>query len=333
MQPDLKKLLMRLVFEDVELCKQKKAMIDALGNKRNMQAILDKQSKERGSGNCFSCNEEGACSTIIGAAHFDLGQFKKAILELEDANHHFRGKDETWNLINGMELLGWAYEMDGNRHQALLEYKEALHILTYKHIPLHAQEYKTDGASLKNELTKLLAEPIPNKKNQANLNSLANLSVARMPIYAGVQAGPNGPIWQDPLPEKNYTDLDGVLLENRSHQIHSLIRGNKTITLTRDKQYGWAKVFGDSMSACSLVPIANNDFVLFYEAIDAEENSIVIASRQDVTGAGFQYVVKKLDKNKKMLLSETDPPGLYDPIPLTKNVKILGVAIAVAKPG
>jgi tetratricopeptide (TPR) repeat protein len=333
MIPNLRMLINSLRFDDQDLLDLRNRILESLGKTDKLKNILENQIQSRGQVNCFSCENEGICSALIGIIHFDLGEMKAAIKALEDANQHFRSKDETWNSVIGLEILGMAYEGNGNRHQAILEYKQALGILTRQYLPIHANEYETDGASLKKELECIIDTPlIPVKKAVHNTPASTSFLIpVLMPIFTGVQAHPDGPIWDEPSAKTNQSYIDKIILEDKPYSIHSLTNSN-VITLTSDKNYGWAKVSGTSMSASRPEPILDNSFVLFYKAAEADDNGIVIASRREANRSGYEYVIKRYDKRGKMLLSETNPPNLFDPISINKDVHILGVVIAVAKP-
>jgi tetratricopeptide (TPR) repeat protein len=333
MEPDIGRLIKRLIIHDEQMLDQRTALLDALVRPEKVRAFIDILDKERESSQCYSCNEKGNCLALLGAAYFNLGEYKKAIHEGEFASQFYRGTGDDWNKMIALELLGWAYECDGNRHQAEQIYKEAIHDLKYIYMHQHADEHDKGVTELRQELELLIKEPLKGvKPPKAAGKTRTVLSIARMPVFAGVQAGPDGPTWQAPLPGKNFTDIEDVLLEDKPHKVFSLVRGTHSFTLASDKQYGWAKVMGDSMSACTPATILHDDYILFYKTDTAPDNSIVIAARPDPAGSGYQYVVKRYDQHAASLLSETEPAGTYAPIPITEEVRILGLAIAVAKP-
>ena len=333
MIPNLRMLINSLRFDDQDLLDLRNRILESFGKSDILKSILEKQVRSRGQVNCFSCENEGICSALIGIIYFDLGEMKAAIKAFEDANQHFRSKDETWNSVIGLEILGMAYEGNGNRHKAVLEYNQALNILTHVYIPIHAHEYQTDGDSLKKELECIIETPLIPVKKAVHTKQISTsfLVPSLMPIYTGVQAHPDGPVWAEPSSKTNLSYIDKIILEDKEYSIHSLTNSN-VITLTNDKNYGWAKVSGTSMSAARPEPILNNSFVLFYKAGDAANNGIVIASCPDANRSGYEYVIKRFNKREKLLLSETNPPNLFEPISITKDVHILGVVIAVAKP-
>lgn len=323
----IEKPLRRLQFDDINLCQLKEEIIKSLKDRSKLVKIFDHFCDNRSSVNCFSCEHPGICALLIGIIHLALSNYEKAILEIENANQHLRGQDETWNLINGMELLGWAYELGGNRHQALLEYKEALRILNSYYIPTHSNDHKTARLGLQKELVSWISKPLPEPpKREENY-----FEVGWIPVYSTVQAGPNGPIWIDPFPDANYPGVSSVTIGRKIYYIISLT-GEKSVVLRRNNEYGWSKVQGDSMDCSKPVPIQPRDYVLFRVSDYADDRHIVLASKPDKTGAGFEYVVKRYDKKNHRLLSETNPPNKYPPVPLTRDDRILGIVIAVAKP-
>jgi len=334
MAPSLKALVTRLRFNDHNLQKVRQNILSAIENPEALERIIGLQCDNRGRVNCFSCESEGACFALTGVINLLLGKNEEAIKEFEIANYHFRSRDETWNSILGLELLGIAFEKGGNRHEAILQYTQAMSILEHKYLPLHASEYKRDGAKLKEELHSLIETPIKSKKKKiksrmAVINNY--LMPVMMPIYNEIQAHPGGPVWVEPDPDNGQSYISKIILEDKECTILSTTDSD-IVTLTSDKKYGWAKVSGVSMNAARPVPISDKNFVLFYQAQDANENSIVVASCPDMNRTGYEYVIKRYNKRDKLLLSETNPPNLYDPIPMKKGFEIIGVVIAVAKP-
>ena len=159
----------------------------------------------------------------------------------------------------------------------------------------------------------------------------AQLALPWMPAYTGLQLGTNGPIWVGHLPENKGTFINKIILNDNPHEVYSLKQDVNLITLTSDKKYGWAKISGNSMNASKPIPILENNFVLFYESNAADNNAIVIAACFDRVGTGYQYVVRRYSESIWSLVSETEPPNKYDPMPIIDEVRIIGVVIAVAK--
>jgi hypothetical protein len=333
---DLGQLLNKLQIQDPNLKKLQTRTAIALNQPKTLQAIIDQQCDNRKQVNCYPCESMGVCAALRGVAHMAMGDAIEAVRQLQDANQHFRGEDETWNSIIGLELLGMAYEYV-KPHQATLVYKQALEILENRYIPTHKTDYKNDGQALRRDLLSRITGTAPEKIRKAPSSSTQPvlLTLPWMPVYSTIQAGPNGPIWSDPLQSGSEAEVDKIVLDGTVHSFHSLSKGDSTITLVNDKnkEYGWAKVEGDSMSAARPVPIEQGDFVLFFKCGGAVNSDIVVASCPDEeTGAGYKHIVKRYDKADQHLYSETNPPDLYEPIPITKEIQILGTVIAVAKP-
>ena len=306
----------------------------ACKNKKAMQEVLDQQCENKQQTNCYLCDDEGNCSVLRGIAYLHISNIKKALDEIEDANVHFRGENNEWNNTICLTLLGIAHEKDNKRHQALLDYQQALHILdNYLYIHENNYDHIYKASSLIEDLRDRLDHRYygPAKETPRPVKNKTRIVLPWMPAYTGLQAGTNGPVWAGPLPKDKGPFVDEILLDDKSHEIYSIKQGDNLVTLTRDKKYGWAKVSGNSMNASKPVFIFENDFVLFYESADADNNSIVIASFSDGSGAGYRYMVKRFSKDDQSLISETEPPNLYAPMSITADVKIIGVVIAVAK--
>lgn len=122
----------------------------------------------------------------------------------------------------------------------------------------------------------------------------------------------------------------GIILNNKSHSVHFLKPVDDVNALVGGKKYGWVKALSDNMNSSKPIPISENDFVLFYDSADADNNDIVIAFCSDGSGAQ-NLVVKRYSKTNQVLISEASTP-VYAPIPIDGNVRIIGVVIAVAKP-
>jgi hypothetical protein len=347
----LKYLIEQLEIVDPEIIDLRIWVISSLGNPLVMRNILNRQCENRDQTNCYSCEDHGICSVVTGIAHLDLGEINTAIKELEDGNQHFRSKDETWNSIIGLVLLGKAHEKNGNGHQALIEYKKALRLLTESYIRFHANDYaELDRARfLENELNAQVTQPFSPRPSVAvhaqpdhrdtnpNLKSgeytRAHLSLFSLPIYGTVTAGTDGEVHINPV-ENTSTIVDKVELEGRMFDLFSIshpLSHDRQVTLIPQESYGWAKVRGMSMNGWE-IPLNENDFVLLRESQTANHNDFVVVSSRDPSG-DFMYLVKKYDERDEQFLSKsTDTTRSYDPIPVDDDHKIFGVVIAVAKP-
>lgn len=310
----------------------KDAIILSLDDPKAMRSIVNQKCEYREQTRCYSCGNEAGCLILNGIAHLDLGETETAIKKLENANQHFRNEGELWNYIIGLALMGHAYKKSGKEHRASHEYEKAYDLIKNNYLRIHANEYIEKALSLEKALKAKLEEMNSHSLNkQAAKPAQSRLAFPWMPAYTGLQAGPNGPIWCDSLPEDKGSFVDGIILEDKQHDIYSLKQGDFLITLTSAKKYGWAKVSGDSMNASKPIPIMKNDFVLFYDSKVADNHAVIIAACPDRTGSGYQYVVKRYAQNIQHLVSETEPPDRYAPMPITSDTIIIGVVIAVAK--
>jgi hypothetical protein len=348
---NLKNLIEQLEIADPEIIDLRTWVISSLGDAEIMRNILNRQCDNRDQTHCYSCEDDGICSVITGIVHLDLGEINTAIKELENGNQHFRSKDETWNSIIGLVLLGKAYEKSGNSHQAVIEYKKALRLLTENYIRVHANDYDelARARSLERELNAQVTQPFSPRPSAAtnvqtdrlgakpNVNTVgserAYLSLFSVPIYGTVTAGPDGEVHINPI-ENTFTIVNKIELEGRAFDIFNV--GNTTsrdrqITLIQEESHGWARVRGLSMNGWE-TPIDEDDFVLFRESQLAKHNDFVIVSSRDPS-SDLMYIVKKYDGlNGQFLSKSADTSKHYHPIPVDEDHKIVGVVIAVAKP-
>jgi hypothetical protein len=345
---NFKTLLDQLEIVDPEIIDLRSWVVSSLGNTAVIQGILNRQCENRDQTNCYSCEEEGTCLVITGIAHLDLGEINTAIKNLENGSQQFRSKDETWNSIIGQILLGKAYDKSNNNHQALIEYKKALKLLTENYIRFHANDYDelAKARLLKSELDTFVTQPYKPHPATAmhdhnhqpvaappNANNKAHLSLFAFPIYGTVTAGPDGELQINPV-ENTATLVSRVELEGHLFDLFSLghtTSSDRQVTLIPQESYGWAKVRGLSMNGWA-PPLNENDFILFHETPSANHNDFVIVSSRDPSG-DLTYLVKKYDSHARQFLSNsTDTSRTYPPIPLDDEHKIFGVVIAVAKP-
>jgi hypothetical protein len=326
----LERLTKLLDIGDPEIKKLKNQVIKSFGDPVAMRMVLRQQCDKLGTSKCYSCEIEAECSVIGGIAHLDLGEIDPAIQKLEDANQHFRGENETWNSIICMALLGLAFEKHGEQRQALGEFQQALQKLSRNYLRVHANDYPAEAIKLEEDLKARVTNRAPSKKKRL-VRAQTLLVFSSLPVYSGVQAGPGGPTWAQPLPKNPRASVDRIILDEKPHTIHAISSGNQ-ISITGGKKYGWAKIFGDSMTASKPVNIREGDLVMFYESDDADNGDIVIASCPDDAGTGYKFIVKRYSKSDGHLISETNPPNKYNHILLDENTRIIGTVIAVAKP-
>jgi hypothetical protein len=347
---NLKVLIQQLEMSDPEVVQLKDWVVSSMGNERVMRSLLNRQCQNRDETNCYSCEEQGVCMLLTGIIHLDLGEYNTAIKEIENGNQHFRSKDETWNSILGLVMLGKAHEKNGNGHQALLEYKKALHLLTENYMRVHVNDYDVlaRARTLKNDLNSQVTQPFSPRpsavKNEqkapepsisplkSDEESKAYLSLFSLPIYGTVTAGEDGEVHINPV-ENTFTTVNRIELEGKQYDLFSVghvLSRDRQITLIPQESYGWAKVRGLSMNGWE-TPLDENDYVLFRESQTASHNDYVIVSSRDPS-SDLMYIVKKYDNTGRQLLSKSkDTSRPYNPIPLDDNHKIFGVVIAVAK--
>jgi hypothetical protein len=347
---NFKYLIEQLDIVNPDVIDLRSQVVLSLGNKEVMRGTLNRQCKDWDRTNCFSCKEPGLCSVLTGIGHLDLGEINTGIKKLDFGNQYFRSQDEIWNSITGQVLFGIAYEDSGDNHQALIEYKKALDLLSRNYIRVHQNDYdklkraRTLETELNAHVTTLFSSrpaaapqvpappPIAKPSENAVENLSAYLSLFSMPIYGTVRAGMDGELHINPA-EKSFTIVNKVELEGQLFDVfsvgHTLSR-DRQITLNPQESYGWAKVLGLSMNGWD-TPLYENDFVLFRGCQTANHNDFVVVSSRDPSGE-LMYIVKKYDGFDRQFLSKsTDTSQSYDPIPMNEDHKIFGVVIALAK--
>jgi tetratricopeptide (TPR) repeat protein len=332
MELNIEDLTELLEINDPGIIDLKGSIIKSFGDARKMRLMIDRQCENREQTHCYSCGNEAGCLILNGIIYLALGETEIAIKEVENANQHFCNEDKSWNHIIGLSLLGNAYEESKKDHRAFREYKKAHEILTNNYLRLYANDYIENAILLEKKLQDKLDELDPHspKKNTPQ-PAKARLALPWMPTYTKLQESPNGPIWIEDLPQGKSAIVAKIILNESPHNVYSLKQDANLITLIKDRKYGWAKMSGDSMNRAKPLPILENDFVLFYKSDTADDNAIVIAAYSDNTGIDYQYVVRRYSQSIQSLVSETEPPNKYNPMPIIDEVRIIGVVIAVAK--
>jgi tetratricopeptide (TPR) repeat protein len=346
---NVKNLAKQLEISDQGLDNLKKQIVKFFDDKNIMRAILSQQLSNREENHCLSCDDEGDCFILNGIIHLSLEENEKAIKELENANWHLRNKNETWNSIIGLVLLGIALEECKKNHVALREYKKAYETLTNNFLRIHANDYPKEAQSLKNELQNKLDElsapdlsvaPSSQKdkdSDNTSSNSPSNddkdyLALFAIPTYGTVEAGPNGELYVDHF--DTFTIVNKIELQGQVfdvHSVHGTAPKDRQITVMTTRTHGWLRVHGLSMNGWDL-PFDDNDYVLFYRESIASHLDYVIVSNFDPSGE-MALIVKRFDAEKNQLLSKSkDTSNPYNPIPLDEAHQIVGVVIAVAKP-
>ena len=333
---NLAKFTEQLEISDQGLNGLREQIVKSFDDEGEMRAILSQQCLNREKTHCLSCDNEGDCFILNGIIYLRLNETENAIKELENANQHLRSKDETWNSITGLVLLGIALEECRKNHLALREYKKAHEILINNYLRIHANDYIEKARQLKNELENkikelsaptLSAEP-PSKINSVHisLNPTGNddrdyLALFTIPIYGTVEAGPDGILHIDHF--NMFTIVNKVELQEQVfdvYSIHGTAAIDRQITVTTTRDHGWLRVHGLSMNGWD-VPFNENDYVLFYRTSNASHLDYVIASKIDPSGE-MALIVKRFDEKNSQLLSKSkDTSKFYDTVArLTKKV-------------
>jgi len=347
---NLKELTEMLEVSDLKVNILKSRVLSSFGNSDAINITIEQQCENRKQTNCYACDDEGPCLILRGIMNLYLGMTEKAILEFEKGNAYLRNKDDSWNSIIGLDLLGIAYEISGRRHQALLEYQQAIHIIKV-YLQTHANEYTyiTKILALKKDLNSRLNSPLSpdafgipqtqidtsnnanhSRSEEDNLNDY--LALFAFPIYGTVEAGPDGELHIDHF--DTFTVVKKVELQEQAFDVHSVPRTaltDRQITVMTTRAHGWMRVHGWSMNGWD-IPFDENDYVLFYRASAASHLDYVIVSNRDPSGE-IALIVKRFDaKNNQLLSKSKDTSNPYNPIPLDEDHQIIGIVIAVAKP-
>lgn len=332
-------IVKQLKTRDIKTKTMQSRVVAALSSPSAMQTVLEQHCGGSGQAACFGCSDEGACFTLKGVAYLSLENFEQAVEWIKKGEVSFRNEDDTWNIIISEILEGLVYEKREIRHRAVKPFQEALnHLEDYLLDNQNNYSILHDAQKLKNRLERRVDElikvqktrPAPQKTARSGWEN-PDILTSWMPVYSSVQAGPNGPIWADDLDGNGFAQFASIILDGVPHKICSLAQNGHQVKLDRSKQYGWAQVEGDSMSACRPCPIHEHDYVLFYKCDDAEDGDIVISSCPEELGSGRQYIVKRYAKRDRLLHSETDPPNKYPPIDINGDVTIVGKVVMVAK--
>lgn len=152
MEFSITELTEMLEISDENLAEIKNRIISYFGDEESMRAMLEQHELEQKETHCYGCDEEGDCFILHGIIRIELGDVKGAIREIEEANLHLRSKDETWNSICGLVLLGKAHEMHQQNPLALLDYQRAYYILKNYYLPLHMDDYIEKALDLETKL-------------------------------------------------------------------------------------------------------------------------------------------------------------------------------------
>lgn len=201
------------------------------------------------------------------------------------------------------------------------------------------KQFPTHGSTRSNQTQKPRKKPQPRppKKRRTRISQgdyqvSDYIAVPWLPIYQSVCAGPNGIVIMD-APSNTDVTLTAIQIFGVPHNLYSIKKMDRQVTLSHVFTYGLVKVEGNSMNNTQPIHINDGDYVLFSKQQISEENDIVIASRKN-PGGDFAYMIKRYMKRDKLLVSESSEQNSlddYQPIEINKDHQILGVVIAVAK--
>ena len=138
---NFKDLTELLEINDPRIIDLRSSIRTTFADAKKLRLIIDRQCENREQTHCYSCGNEAGCLILNGIAYLALEETETAIKQLENANQHFRNKDEAWNHIIGLALIGIAYEKIKKDHQALREYEKALDLIKNNYLRIHANEY------------------------------------------------------------------------------------------------------------------------------------------------------------------------------------------------
>jgi SOS-response transcriptional repressor LexA len=351
MNLSLKRLTALLTITDEEMRRLRFRVFRSLGNLNSLKEIIVQHCESHAETICTACDNEPFCLVLLGIAYLGTADYVNGIRTMDQARYHFRKYNDDWNHIVASAILGYAYELTQNYHKAFLEYKYAHHQLTRIYLPRHSADYRQLrlGHVLEHALEIRRAKdflPAMSKSEteqnntsvetivDANDDRLDYLALFGLPIYGTVKASPDGILHTQEI-KASFTAVHSITIGDQRFSLKN-VRGKSAhdhqITLRTGTKYGWALVKGLSMNAWTDYPLDPGDYVLFYQASDANDTDLVVASAQEPSG-DHAPIVKRLDAKDGTLVSKSnDTSRRYDPIPLDENHKIFGVVIAVAKP-
>lgn len=162
----------------------------------------------------------------------------------------------------------------------------------------------------------------------------ASIVLLQHPIYSRVDATPNGPILAE-IFQDDFVEIPNgnVVINGRIYAVYRLDKEIQ-LRLKHSSEYGWIRVYGQSMNASFPMPINEGDYVLFIKDQQLNHGEIVIASIPDETGAGYRVVVKRcvIDTHYSFnaILKSESTDEQFEPLPI-KDATIIGKVIAVAK--
>jgi SOS-response transcriptional repressor LexA len=136
----------------------------------------------------------------------------------------------------------------------------------------------------------------------------------------------------------DFMEVDQVILENKKHNIVSLLYDRQVVNLSPKENFYVLHVRGNSMNQATPEPIEDGDYVILHQQNTAASGDIVAV---EIVGVDDRATLKrvKIDSSTISLMPESMDPEFKKPMYLnhvfTKldiDFHIRGVAIAVLKP-
>lgn len=345
MRLDARNILNTIMPQDATTRTLQAKAVATLTEGVSIKEFIDTLEDEMRSADCLHCGAQPYCRLYTALMYYSLGNVARAKDLTEQAILAFRIIALSWNEALSYWLMGILHLEDHEHALAERSLERALEVLQFKIHELQI-ESNYNEANLGKECAALIKQalmeahtsytsPLQYKASETQLAQESTpagyLIIPWLPIYEGVQAGAKSPIWID-TPYQEKTELYQVILQGIRCNILSVHKWDRRISMDSQKQYAWAKVRGHSMEKAVPTPINEDDYVLFYRADQAVSASIVVVAQQE--GADVSHIVKQVDPDRRLLLSNTARKGAeYEPIPLDpERHRIVGIVLAVAKP-
>ena len=173
------------------------------------------------------------------------------------------------------------------------------------------------------------------------LPSNSQCFIPSFPVYGAVAANPTGEPFLNQMDIEYMNAFDNNLkanLDGDEYKLYPTKKNDQQITISKEKEYGWLKVKGNSMNKSYATPIDDQDYVLYYKSSILKSclQKIVVASHIDPASQTPQLVIKRLTQKKGEYILRSESSSNYADIELIDNNQIIGVVIgeviAVAKP-
>jgi tetratricopeptide (TPR) repeat protein len=361
MRDEIKEIAHTLCDHNPPAIEKYNQIINVLKDSLSSSLFIQDLESEMSNADCLYCDEQPFCRFYITFAYYKQDQIKKSKEYLEEAIEGFRMKTMDWNEAMAHWLLGEILIDEKSPSLAQRSLERATRILEPIIKELKAKSNYDDAKRGEKYISKIqatlervyssyspsliVADQLQVRPPASNKNETAvpkytphntddeegYIIISSIPIYEEVEAGPNGPVWADYL-EVGNTEVHHVVLQGKHYKIFSTKYKDRSITISSNKKFAWARIHGHSMNAAHPVPIDEGDYVLFYQADKIEKNEIVIVAKAD-NSEGNSYMVKRYSADEVLLKSETlEHNRIYEPIPVTANYRIIGIVVAIAKP-